>query len=371
MAPQEPGQGGAGGDSARKEGDQAGQSGKGPGFFQRPLVLLGAGVILIVLLVAGIAWWLIARNYENTDDAFVDTHIVHVAPRVAGQIIRVLANDNETVRRGQLLVELDPSDAQARLNQLLAQETQAETQLSQAQAQVLLSQASYEQSQASAKGAAAQATNAAEDLARYNSLKKTQPLAVAEEQYDTAVATARNTADQRDAAQKQTHGAADQIAAARAQVAGAEAAIKSLKAQVAQAQLTLSYTRIYSPLDGHVAQRTVAVGNYVDAGQQLMAVVPLKLWVTANFEETQLAHMHPGQHVDIAVDACPQATLHGHVDSIQRGAGQAFGLLPPENATGNFVKVVQRVPVKIVFDNTPRGCTLGPGMSVEPSVEVR
>ena len=334
-------------------------------------MLLGAAGIVVILLVGGVVWWLIARNYENTDDAFIDTHIVLVAPRIQGQVVRVLANDNETVRRGQLLVEIDPSDAQARLNQLIAQETQAETQLSQAQAQVLLSQASYEQSLATAKGAAAQATNATQDLARYNELKKTQPLAVAEEQYDTAVATARNTADQRDAAQKQTRGAADQITVARAQVAGAEAAIKSLKAQVVQAQLTLSYTRIYAPLDGHVAQRTVAAGNYVDAGQQLMAIVPLKLWVTANFEETQIAHMRRGQHVDIAVDSCPQATLHGHVDSIQRGAGQAFDLLPPENATGNFVKVVQRVPVKIVFDNPPSSCTLGPGMSVEPSVKIR
>jgi membrane fusion protein (multidrug efflux system) len=343
----------------------------GQGFFHRPPVILGGGVLLVVLLVAGIAWWLDARRYVNTDDAFVDTHIIRVAPRIAGQVVQVLANDNQAVHLGQLLVVIDPADAKARLNQLLAQEAQAQTQLAQAQAQVMLSQASFEQQTANVKGVAAQATNAAQDLARYNLLKRTQPQAIAEEQYDTAVATARNSSAQRDAATKQARGAEDQISASRAQVAGAIAAIKSLQAQVMQAELALSYTRIYAPEDGHVAQRTVAAGDYVDAGQQLLAVVPLKLWVTANFEETQIAHMRPGQPVDIDVDSCPRASLHGHVDSIQRGAGQAFGLLPPENATGNFVKVVQRVPVKILIDNVPRDCTLGPGMSVEPTVTIR
>lgn len=352
------------------EGPERGPK-RGRGLLHRPIVLIGGGAILLLLLVGGILWWLIARNYEKTDDAFIDTHIVHLAPRVAGQVTRVLANDNERVRAGQLLVEIDPADYQARLNQLVAQKAQAETQLAQAEAQVQLSEASHEQAEASALGAAAQATNARQDLARYEELKRTQPLAVAQEQLDTAIATARNTADARDAAQKQARGAEDQISVAKAQVAGAQAAIKSIDAQVAQAALDLSYTRIVAPLDGHVAERSVAVGNYVSAGQELLAIVPLNVWVTANFKETELAHMRPGQPADISVDACPQATLHGHVDSIQLGAGQAFGVLPPENATGNWVKVVQRVPVKIVFDNVPDGCILGPGMSVESSVEIR
>jgi len=341
------------------------------GWLHRPWVRHAGIALVLVLLAGGILWWLIARNYEDTDDAYIDAHIVHLAPRIAGQVTRVLANDNQKVHAGQLLVEIDPADYQAKLNQLLAQQAQAETQFAQAEAQVQLSEASYEQAEANAKGAAAQATNAQQDLARYQLLKRTQPLAVAQQQLDTAVATARNMADQRDAADKQVRGAQDQIGAAKAQVKGAQAAIKSITAQVAQAALDLSYTRIVAPLDGHVAQRSVAVGNYVAAGQELLAIVPLKLWVTANFKETELAHMHPGQHADIDVDACPDTTLHGHVDSIQRGAGQAFGVLPPENATGNWVKVVQRVPVKIVFDNVPDGCILGPGMSVESTVEVR
>jgi membrane fusion protein, multidrug efflux system len=356
--------------STEQQGAEKPEPRRKPALLQRPWVLIGGGALLLVLLAGGLIWWLIARNYEDTDDAYIDTHVVHLAPRISGQVTRVLARDNQRVHAGQLLVEIDPADYQTRLNQLLAQVAQAQTQLVQAQAQVQLSEASYGQAQASAMGAAAQAINAHEDLTRYEVLKRTQPLAVAQEQLDTAVATARNTADQRDAADKQTRGAADQIRVAMAQVAGAEAAVKSIEAQVAEAALDLSYTRIVAPMDGHVAQRSVQVGDYVSPGQELLAIVPLRIWVTANFKETQLAQMRPGQHVDIDVDACPQATLHGHVDSIQRGAGQAFGLLPPENATGNWVKVVQRVPVKIVFDGVPDGCTLGPGMSVEPSVEI-
>jgi membrane fusion protein, multidrug efflux system len=340
-------------------------------FFRRPVVLISGGIFLAVSLAAAVIWWLIARQYENTDDAFIDAHIVRVAPQIGGRVARVLANDNQLVHQGQLLVEIDPSDQVARLNQAVAQEHQAETQLGQAQAQVLVSQASYNQVLASARGAAAEADDAASELARYRKLKATNPLAVAQEQLDQAVATARNTAAALDAAHRQIEGAKSQIGAAQAAVAGAWAAVRSMQAQVAQARLNLGYTRVVAPLDGHIAQRSVAIGNFVQTGEQLMAIVPLQLWVTANFKETQLDHMRPGQHVDISIDACPSASVRGHVNSIQRGAGQAFAILPPENATGNFVKVVQRVPVKILIDSLPRDCVLGPGMSVVPSVKVR
>jgi membrane fusion protein (multidrug efflux system) len=295
---------------------------------------------------------------------------VHVAPQIAGRIARILINDNQLVQAGQLLVEIDPSDEAARLNQSLAQELQAETQLNQQRAQIGVSEAAFDQASASARGSEAQSVNAARDLARYRALKASAPLAVAQEQLDTAIATARNTAAARDAARQQVEGAKAQIAAANAQLSGAQASVDALKAEVAQAQLNLGYTRIVAPLAGHVAQRSVAVGNYVQSGEQLMAVVPLRIWVTANFKETQLDRMRPGQSVDVEVDACPSESVRGHVDSIQRGAGQAFGLLPPENATGNYVKVVQRVPVKILLDRVPGDCPLGPGMSVEPSVKV-
>lgn len=312
-------------------------------FFRRPLVGAGVAIVVLAVVLGGILWWLNARKYETTDDAFIDTHIVQISPQIAGQVIRIYVADNQLVRAGQPLVDIDPRDPTARLNQLLAQAAQADTQIAQARA--------------AEAGAAAQAANAARDLARYLYLKRTTPAAVAQQQIDQAQAAAKNAAAQRDAAE--------------AQISGAQAQIKILKAQEAQARLSLSYTRIVAPVNGHIAQRSVALGNYVSPGQQLMALVPLQLWVTANYKETQLAHMRVGQPVTIGVDACPDAGLRGRIDSIQRGAGQAFGILPPENATGNYVKVVQRVPVKIVLDKLPPDCPLGPGMSVSPSVRVR
>jgi membrane fusion protein (multidrug efflux system) len=312
-------------------------------FYQSLWFKLAVVVVIIVLIAAGIIWWLNARQFEDTDDAFIDTHIVHVASQIAGQVIAVQVTDNQLVRRGQVIAELNSQDETAKLAQVQAQGAQAETQ--------------YEQALASQTGALAQAANAAADLARYRALQQTNPQAVAQQQVDQAVATERNNRAQ--------------AAAAAAQVAGAKAQIKTVEAQIAAAQISLGYTQIVAPVDGHVTQRSVALGNYVTPGQDLMTIVPLQLWVTANFKETQLALMRPGQPVTVAVDACGDADIRGHVDSIQRGAGQAFGILPPENATGNYVKVVQRVPVKILLDRVPKDCTLGPGMSVEPTVKVR
>ena len=326
------------GERSRTEQDTA-----KPSIFRNWWVRIGGVAAVVVLLVGGLLWWLNARNYVSTDDAFIDTHIVQISPQISGQVIRVAVGDNQLVKKGQLLVLVQPADMQARLDQAQSQENVAETQ--------------YRQAVANEAGASAQALNAEHELARYRLLRSYSTAAVAQEQIDQAVAADRNAIAQRDAA--------------RAQIAGAQAQIKLVKAQVAAARLNLGYTRITAPLDGHIAQRTVAVGNYVSPGEELMAVVPLKLWVTANFKETELAHMRPGQPVTLSVDACGGADVRGHVDSIQRGAGQAFGVLPPENATGNYVKVVQRVPVKIVLDKVPRSCPLGPGMSVEPSVKVR
>ena len=314
-----------------------------PSILRNRRVQIGGAVAAVVLLVGGVLWWLNARNYESTDDAFIDTHIIQVSPQISGQVVRVAVGDNQLVRKGQLLVQIDPADTQARLDQAQSQESVAQTQ--------------YQQAQANEAGAAAQALNAEHELARYRLLRSYSTAAVAQQQIDQAVATDRNAIAQRDSA--------------RAQIAGAQAQIKLAKAQVTTARLNLGYTRIVAPLDGHIAQRTVAVGDYVSPGEELMAVVPLKMWVTANFKETELEHMRRGQPVTMSVDACGGADVRGHVDSIQRGAGQAFGVLPPENATGNYVKVVQRVPVKIVLDKIPRSCPLGPGMSVEPSVKVR
>lgn len=330
---------GSRGESARQDNEK-----KKPSPFQNRWVKIGLGLAVLLVLAGGLIWWLIARNYESTDDAFIDTHIVRLAPQIAGQVTAVLAKDNQLVHQGDLLVTIDSADAKARLDQVSAQKAQAQTALAQALA--------------GAAGIAAQAENANRDLARYRALKRTAPAAVVQQQMDQAEATARNANAQR----RQSD----------AQIAGARAQITSYEAQIAAAELSLGYTRVVAPVTGHITQKTVAVGNYVSPGQQLLAIVPLELWVTANFKETQLESIRVGQHVDVAVDACG-LTLPGRVDSIQRGAGQAFGILPPENATGNYVKVVQRVPVKIVLDRMPdpARCALGPGMSVVPTVTVR
>jgi membrane fusion protein (multidrug efflux system) len=325
-------------DSQNNEGQN-----KSGGFFRNFWVKVGISVLVLLLLIGGLIWWLIARNYENTDDAFIDTHNVQVAPQIAGQIVALYVNDNQLVQGGQPLADINAADATVRLAQVEAQKAQALTQ--------------YQQARATEGGMAALAESAEHDVARYHLLQRTAPAAVDQQQIDQAVAADRNAAAQRDAA--------------LAQIANTLTQIKVLDAQIATAQLNLGYTHIVAPVAGHIAQRNVAAGNYVSPGQELLAIVPLQLWVTANFKETQLALIRPGQPVTVAVDACGNADVRGHVDSIQRGAGQAFGILPPENATGNYVKVVQRVPVKIILDRVPKDCVLGPGMSVEPSVKVR
>lgn len=325
-----------------EEDDGEDEENKKPSIFSKTWFKIAVAAAIVIIAIIGFLWWLNARRYESTDDAFLSTHIVLIAPQVAGQVARVYVRDNQVVHRGQPLVEIDSAAADTKLQQAEAQAAQAQMQ--------------YRAALANARGAQAQAENTARDLARYRLLARIAPRAVAPQQIDQAIAAAKNAKAQRDSA--------------RAQIKAAQAQIKLDKALIAGARLTLGYTHIAAPVDGTVAQRSVAAGNYVSPGQQLMAIVPFRLWVTANFKETQLQHMRVGQGAAISVDSCDK-TVKGHVDSIQRGAGQAFGILPPENATGNYVKVVQRVPVKIVLDRIPKDCHLGPGMSVEPRVKVR
>jgi membrane fusion protein, multidrug efflux system len=369
-----------GGDDKGGKDDKDGKK-KGP----KPLTIAILVIVVLALLILGVVYWLHARQFESTDDAFIDTHLVRLAPRISGRVSEILVEDNQNVTAGQTVIRIDPRDQEASLAQAQAQKSQAQAQIAQAEAtlrqnaaQVRVSQATYTQNLAQAQSSAAQATNAARDLVRYQTLKGVNPQAVSQQQLDQAQSQAQSTSAQRDAALRQAAAAREQIAAtqaqsgtARAQIAAGQAQVAAADAQIRSAQLQLSYTTVEAPEPGVVAQRSVALGNYVNAGAQIMAIVPLHTWVTANFKETQLAHMRAGQGVTVHVDACPEAKITGHVDSIQHGSGQAFGLLPPENATGNFVKVVQRVPVKILIDNAPKDCPLGPGLSVEPKVKVR
>ncbi|HEY2993900.1 MAG TPA: HlyD family secretion protein [Methylomirabilota bacterium] len=285
-----------------------------PPFLQRRGVRLAALVgVVLLLAAAGVYWWR-SSGRVSTDDAFIEGRIVRVSAQVAGQVAKLAVTDNQRVRAGDLLVQLDDREYRAQAEQAAAETRSAEV----------------------------AAENAAVDARRAEQLFARQ--LIARQALDTT------------------------LAAARMRAADAEAVRK----RAAEAALKLSYTRITSPEDGRVTRRSIEEGAYLQVGQMLMTIVPNAFWVVANFKETQLTRVRPGQPVDIKIDAYPGMVLRGHVDSIQAGTGARFSLLPPENATGNYVKVVQRVPVKIVFDELPRDPDrLGPGMSVVPTVRVR
>ena len=252
---------------------------------------------------------------------------------------------------------------------------QAEAQYAQAEAQVEATRQTAIQNADQARSPIAAATKAAQDLARYEALRRLDANAVAGQQLDQAHANARQTAAEAAAARRQVRTALANVAVQRRAAAAARAGIDQRRAQVRQAGVTLNDLRLRAPVSGQVVNRQVNLGSYVAPGTQLMAIIPDNLWVTANFKETQLTLMRIGQPVAIRIDAFPDVKFLGHVDSVQRGAGQAFALLPPQNATGNYVKVVQRVPVRITFDikdgPDPRHYPIGPGMSVIPTVKVR
>ncbi len=328
------------------------------------------GLLALVLIAAvGVYYERDIAPYESTDDAFIDGYVTLVSSRVPGQVVRLVVRDNEPVRVGQLLVQIDPRDYQTTLAQARADLAAAQSRLQQAHAQVLVSNANVAQSQASAAAAAAQAQRANDDLHRYQAVE-TRAIS------QTVLEQARVEARSMDAALTEARSA---IRAAQAQarlneaaVTSAMAAVQQSQARLQQAGLDLSYTQVIAPIDGRVSARTVQTGTYVQPGQSLLALVPRNVWVVANFKETQLTDMRPGQSVQIRIDAYPGLTLKAHVDSLQAGTGARFSLLPPENAVGNYVKVVQRIPVKIDFDRPlPADLDVAPGMSVEPTVRVK
>jgi membrane fusion protein (multidrug efflux system) len=343
-----------------------------PPLWKRPLFWIILIAVAAVLIIGGTLFWLHKRQYTTTDDAFIDAHIVRLAAETQGKLTRVAAADNRHVEAGTLLATIEPYTANASLEQARAQASQADAAIQQAQAQVLSARAQRAQAVAQARDPEAQAAKAQADLRRYLALRQLDPDAVAGTQIDQARAQAQASAAQAAAARRQIDNADAQIAVAQKQVKAQQAQKAAAVAQIRSASVTVGHLDIRAPVSGQVVNRQVNVGSYVSAGTQLMAIVPDEMWITANFKETQLTHMRRGQHVDISVDAFPDVTFSGHVDSIQRGAGQAFALLPPQNATGNYVKVVQRVPVRILFDHPdPHHYPIGPGMSVVPTVKVR
>ena len=361
-------------EAEEEDGDDNGDSAKGddakkkpmPGWKKALYTLLGL-IILAVIIVAAINYWLYARQFETTDNAFIDGYQSQVSAQASAKVLRLLVADNEQVHTGQVILELDPRDYQVRLDTARAQYAQAKAQLLQAQADVQTRQANVDQAQAQVRVTQANLGQQQTDLKRYQSI---DPRAVSRQTVDNSSAQTRAAAAQVDAAQQAVASATAQLKSQRAQVEAVAAQGRAAEAAIAQAELNLSYTTVTAPQDGRITRRTVDVGNYVNPGQALLAVVSDDLWVTANFKETQLARMRKGQHVRIQVDACPGKSFDAHIDSFQAGTGAVFSALPAENATGNYVKVIQRVPVKIVFDRPVEDCRIALGLSVSPRVTV-
>ncbi|HVI99535.1 MAG TPA: HlyD family secretion protein [Sphingomonas sp.] len=362
-------------DAEPRDGEADDNGAKKPSLFRKPLFWIILIAVAAVIVVGALLYWLDARQYESTDDAFVDAHIVRLAPTVGGTLKAVANLDNRHVDAGRLLAVIEPSGPEAQLAEAQAGVQQAIAQSEQAKAQVVAAEAARDRAVAQARAPVATAQKAANDLTRYQALQKLDPAAVAGQQLDQARAQARTTAAEAAAARQAIDSAKADVAVAERQVKAADAVVEARRAQVEQARVTLGDLKLTAPVSGQVVNRQVNVGSYVAPGSQLMAIVPDRMWVTANFKETQLTLMRVGQPVSIKVDAFPDVEFEGHVDSIQRGAGQAFSILPAQNATGNYVKVVQRVPVRIVFDTKdapdPRDYPIGPGMSVIPTVKVR
>jgi membrane fusion protein (multidrug efflux system) len=425
--------------------EQAGGAGAGPARNHRVRNLLILAVVIGA--AAGLAYYFHRKGFETTDNAFIDGGIVQIAPKVNGQVLRVLVTDNQHVNKGDLLVELDPRDyeaavehAKAALSNALAKHSAAKAELeltatvtdaaliqasaglkaaqtqvdvlraavAQAQASVKAAEAGFQQAEARREAARAEAQRAAADAERYRALYKKDE--ISRQMLDRAETEARATAANLRAAEQAAAAAEAQLAQAKAAWTSAEASLRQAetlvrqaegrlreaqskpeqirarqanleaaaaeveryRAALQQAELNLSYTKIYAPESGYITKKSVEPGNIVGGGQALMALVSDRLWVVANFKEVQLRRMRPGQPATIRIDAYPDREYRGKVDSIQSGAGARFSLMPPENATGNYVKVVQRVPVKIVFEEPlPSELKIGPGMSVVPEVKVR
>ena len=390
-------------------------------FLSHPHTRWGLIVAGLVILTAVFFLWRYLASYESTDDAQIDGHVNSVSARVSGHVLKLNVQDNQYVEKGTVLVEIDPADYEVAVAQARAEYADAKAQadaaginvpitdvstssqvsgaqagVSGAQAGITAARQQFEMAKSQIAEAEANNIKAQNDLVRYKLLIDKEE--ISQQQYDQAVAAAdasaatlraaRSNADAFAAQIEQAQGKLQQagadlrtansapqtMRAARARALSAQAIADQKKAQLDQAELNLLYTKVIAPVSGAVSNRTVEVGQNVQPGQEMMLVIPLgegDLWVTANFKETQLKKMKAGLSAEIEVDATGKA-YKGHVDSVAGASGARFSLLPPENATGNYVKVVQRIPVKIVFEpGETKGHELRPGMSVVPKVWIK
>ena len=298
-------------------------------------------ITALILLIFGLIVTINSIFYKSTDDAFVEGHIITIAPRVSGPVIKLYIDDNQEVKKGALLLEIDPEDYKTKYNEIKANLEEAKAMLGSAQNEIVKSYSALDFAKGDYKRYSAMYNKGISSKQDYDSSRNNL----------TAAQTNSNCA-------KSKH---DEISDT----------IKKLEAQLEQARLNLSYTKIYAPEDGKITNRSVEQGNYVQTAQPLFSIVPHKVWVVANFKETQVANMEKGQKVKIKIDAFPNRKFNGVVDSIQMASGAKASLFPPENAVGSYVKIVQRIPVKILFTDDISNLNIIPGMSVVPVVKVK
>jgi membrane fusion protein, multidrug efflux system len=333
---------------------------------KRRRAVLTTAAFVVVVIVAIAVWWVRTGAYVSTDDAFVDARTVSISAQVNAAIVDVPVTDNQLVAAGTVLIRLDDRDYRTQVDAGVAKVNQAQANIADIEAQLGAQQARIDQADKQAAQAQATLTFAREQNERYQRLVKNGSVPV--EQAEQYASNFRQTQATLAAAQANAAAVKKQLPVLQAELKQADAQLESARATLEQAKINLSRTVIKAPVAGRVTRLTAAKGDYAAVGQALTMFVPRHVWVTANFKETELTDVRPGAPVEIRVDAYPGRVFQGHVDSIQAGSGPAFSLLPPENATGNYVKIVQRVPVKISF-NKPPDVLLGPGMSVVPSVK--
>jgi membrane fusion protein, multidrug efflux system len=335
--------------------------------FRRILMATAAAVLLAGAVWGGDYYWTVGRFLVSTDDAYVKADNTTIAPKVSGYLTEVLVGDNERIKAGQVLARIDDRDFKVALDQSKADVAAAEAAINSKKAQLDVQQAVIAAAKATVEVDTATRTFANQENKRYTDLAATGYGSVQNAQQAQSRNASAEAAILRDTANLAS--AEKQVELLKAEIVQATAAGARATAIQRQAELNLSYTTVTAPIDGVVGNRTLRVGQFVQAGTQLMSLVPANgAYVVANYKETQLTHVAQGQAVDIEVDMFPGKVVHGHVDSLAPASGQEFALLPPDNATGNFTKVVQRIPVKITIDQNP-SVDLRPGMSVIPTIQ--
>ncbi|MBV9537499.1 MAG: HlyD family secretion protein [Acidisphaera sp.] len=334
------------------------------------------GLVALLAIAAGTYYWWSTRNLEGTDDAYTDGRAITIAPKVSGYVVELAVTDNQFLHKGDLILRIDPRDYVAARDQAKGALEATQGQLAASQAGLAVARKNFparlQSAQAQLLSAQAQLTNAEAEARRQHAVPRAATSQAAVDQADANLRQAQASVAQAQAAVREAEPVEENISQSSAQVGQIQGSIAQAQAQLDQAELNLGYTVLRAPQDGWVTKRNVEQGNFLNAGSQVMSIVSPEVWVTANFKETQLNRMRPGQRVNISVDAYPGLKITGHVDSVQLGSGSRFSAFPAENATGNFVKIVQRVPVKIDIDSglDPK-LPLPLGLSVEPTVHLK